>query len=234
MSHKTYVCKICQASVTKPQSFAYKDGRACRTHPEAQQAHEQATVQQASIRDKAKRNRFSPFRQGGERAERPFEELIPGFRNPNQYCWHCLKDGIYEKEVYFRILVNMSKAKLEGLGPINPFDPESPHYKLTRKDLGQNLILKRFIVEKIPEWKLKQLVSNRDLVMVAQIAGLVVLCTDCSAEFGFDWYFDRPKVEDISIEDMLALGQVGEKIGDHFAMREILNRIFHKEPKETF
>jgi hypothetical protein len=229
MKNKTFKCVICEKEVTKPQSYSYKDGRACRVHPEVLKAHEQAAqMQKANLDSHIRKERpLSP----GIRSmyAQPIEDLS-GYRNPHTYCWHCSKDGIFEREVYLRLLVNMSKTKLNGLGPINPFDPNSPPFKLTREDMGDKLILKQFpLAQELPEWKIKQLVSY-NLLQVAQLLRVIVLCDSCAVKYGFDWQYDRIHLENLKLTDLFHLGVAVEQVADDIAMKEILNKIFHSEP----
>ena len=72
--------------------------------------------------------------------------------------------------------------------------------------------------------------------MAAQMLRLVVLCEVCTKEFEFDWSYDKPKIEDLSLDKLAAFGVIGEKIGDDIASgeiaNEVLNRIFHEGPKQ--
>ena len=42
MPPKTFKCAICGEEITKPKSYAYKNGRACRTHEGVQEYHDKS------------------------------------------------------------------------------------------------------------------------------------------------------------------------------------------------
>jgi len=229
MTIKTFKCVVCAAEVTKPKSYAFQGGRACRTHEEACSAHQAA---EKAIKDKLQAHKVSKI---GSEVEKDFVSSgknparLYGIRDPNTYCWRCSKEGIYETQVFTRFLVNMSKAKLKGLGESNPFSEDSPHYQLTRQELGERVVLKRFpLPERYPIWKIKQLTqANPDILWVSQTAKMVVLCYTCAHDFGFDWNFDRVDLSKISLKSLALLGDSAKEAANEVAMKEILTGIFY-------
>ncbi len=228
MAFQTFTCVICKDQTTKPKSFAYQGGRACRTHPEAQLGHVQAVEKEKQQKDYAASKPKKKFGYASDYDLRAF-----GYRDPNTFCWHCNKEGVYEHVMLYRCLVNMSKAKLNGMGTVNPFDANSPHYELTRKELNGRELLKRFPINQsfFPDWKLFQLVKNRDLAVAGKMAGVVIICQPCAVEFNFAWDFDKPSFENVKMSDLAFLGFVVEHATDEIAMGEILDRIFKEGPR---
>lgn len=94
-----HVCKICGAQVSKRQSLAYGDGRACRSHSEAQQetAAKLESERAQQRQQEEKRNRRHQPRE-------PLSPMIPR-------CWKCHTTGISQKEFYFRMLIEMEKTQ---------------------------------------------------------------------------------------------------------------------------
>lgn len=232
MSIKTFTCKVpgCGKEVTKPKSFAYQSGRACKEHPEAIAANE------------ASQNKVTSNLAAHKHAPRPWEKgyksetdgvdamnsMFENTRNPHTYCWHCNKNGVYNHIIAQRMLVNISKAEMMGLGKSNPFDPESPHYELIRKELGEVVPLKQFpIAKEYPDWKLKQLVSSR-MDIPARMIGSAILCNDCAKEFKFDWNFDLPKFDALTPDAMAFLGFAAKEFGKEVASEELAAEMIQK------
>ena len=238
MAAKTFQCVICQAEVSKPQSYAYKDGRACRHHPEVQEAH--------SVNEQAKK---ADLEQSKHRAERPswnFNKNQPemtrdemfssmGFKDPNKHCWCCHKDGIYEHIIMERYLINMSKAELRSSEPIPAFDvkdgvfgPNQQVRDMVRKELGEDKVpLRRIEVNATyPDWKLKQVINRKnqqDKVQLVRMTGIIVLCKDCAKEYEFPWLYASQEASKEKLEHMMLVGHLIKPAIDSVAAGEIAN-----------
>ena len=216
MAAKTFKCVICDTEVSKPQSYAYNGGRACRTHPEVQAAHE-AAEQAKSANIQQHKDQPSHRRGYSHSFDNP-----ANFRDPHSHCWCCGKDSVYAHVFAQRALINMSKSKLSG-EEVNPFDANSPHHVALRKEFGGKVITKQFPATMFKEWQLKQLFAkDHDKVMVAQMSGIAVICIDCAKEYGIDWNYNMPK--DLSGEGfrtMMALGALIEPEVDMMASEEL-------------
>lgn len=237
MAAKTFQCVICQAEVSKPQSYAYKEGRACRHHPEVQEAH--VSNEQAKKVD---------LEQSKHRAERPawnFNKSQPemtrdemftamGLKDPNKHCWCCHKDGVYEHIIMERYLINMSKVELQSSEPIPAFEikdgnfiPNQQVQEMVRKELGEDkATLRRLDVESdYPDWKLKQVLNKKnqqDKMQLVRMTGIVVLCKDCAKEYHFSWPYAHEMVkEKPDLEHMMLVGHLIKPAFDNIAAGEI-------------
>lgn len=236
MAAKTFQCVICQAEVSKPQSYAYKDGRACRHHPEVQEAH--------GVSEQAKK---ADLEQSKHRAERPSwnfnknqsemtrDEMFTamGVKDPNKHCWCCHKDGIYEHIIMERYLINMSKAELRSSEPVPVFDvkdgvfgPNEQVRDMVRKELGEDKVpLRRIEVNATyPDWKLKQVINRKnqqDKVQLVRMTGMVVLCKDCAKEYEFPWLYASQEASKEKLEHMMLVGHLIKPAIDSVAAGEI-------------
>ena len=212
MTIKTFKCVICEAEVSKPQSYLYLNGRACRHHPEVQEAHEVSENSKVANLEKHKLHIE-------ERQEFGFSEI----KNPNGYCWCCKKDGLYAHLVYERLAINLAKSRLEGTQE-NVFDPEATFLKKTRDEVG-TIVLKRFPIPlDYPEWKLKQLFKGDPTeIQISRLSEVAVICYECANEFGFDWNYNKPKFEDAKkqFETMVVVGSIMKPMVDAIAAGEI-------------
>lgn len=236
MPAKTFQCVICQAEVSKPQSYAYKNGRACRHHPEVQESHNAS--EQAKKED---------LEQSKRRAERPvwnFNKNQPsmtgdemftamGIKDPNKHCWCCHKDGVYEHLIYERFLINFSKAELKSSDPVATFEVKDGVFGLNqqiieavKKELGEdNVILRRIEVSsEYPDWKLKQVLNKKnqqDKIHLVHMTGLIVLCVDCAKEYQFPWIYVSQGASKEKLEHMMFFGHLIKPTIDSLAAGEL-------------
>lgn len=245
MAIKTFKCIICSAEVTKPQSYAYKDGRACRHHPEVQQNHEAQEQAKKDDLEQAKHRAENPgWRwKNHQESKDPYEELKAfGIKNPNEHCWCCQADGAYEHLFYERFLINLSKLELRSDEPISIFSftddsigPNKEVQKFMKEEFGDKIPLRRIeVLPDYPDWKLNQVLSNnknkQDKVQLVRMTGLIVLCKKCANEYQFAW----PEAKDRKIDlDHLALvGHLVKPVVDTIAAKEIaseeINNIMNK------
>jgi hypothetical protein len=229
MAIKTFKCVICEADVTKPQSYAFKDGRACRHHPEVQQNHEsQEQAKKADLeKHKEKPRGFFHERSSGD----PYEALKAfGIKNPNEHCWCCHKDGVYEHILYERYLINMSKLELRSEDPVSIFEvtegsigPNKKLQEMLKEEFGEVVPLRRIeVAPEFPNWKLNQVIKSskrNDKQQLVRMTGMIVLCKDCATKFEFPWLYARDK--GISIENMLLVGSLVKPVFDSVAAGEI-------------
>lgn len=205
---KTFSCVICAATVTKPKSYAYKAGRACRSHQDAQTAHDVAETAKAEALKTAQ----TPKRMQN------FNPL--DIRHPDYYCWCCKKDGTPQHEVYQRLLINIAKAELQG-HKFNPFDPNTPAYVMTRDELG--VLIQRFAVDaSYPDWKRKQILKGAgDKILLTRMSECIVLCTECASTYEFG-----PNPTNLTEENYVRLKAAG-----FFAQPIFDETSDHSEPK---
>ena len=210
MAIKTFKCTISSEDVTKPQSYAYKEGRACRSHPEVLKVHEAAEQAKATdLKQHQHKERTDSF---------DSVMLYLKVRNPHEYCWCCNKEGIYKHLLAERLLISMSKCKLEGK-EINVFDPNSPHYAMVREEMGDKVAIKQYsLPTMLPDWKLKQ-IFNGDMEKVAltKLTGIVVLCMDCAKKYEIE----EDKLFMPDPHTSLVIGSFITSVVDDIAVREI-------------
>ncbi|EKD89723.1 MAG: hypothetical protein ACD_33C00002G0015 [uncultured bacterium] len=215
MAIKTFKCNICEAEVTKPKSYAYKDGRACRHHPEAIKAYED--------NEQLKQKDINSHKEHKSRncSDDHYNHIF-NIRNPHEYCWCCKKDGIYNHLLAERVLINMSKSALQG-NLVNPFNPDSQHYALTREDIGDKIAIKQFpVYTSYPDWKLKQMFNNDDnKIMLARSTGIINLCQNCATKYEFDWIFDKPNFESSDLKMLATIGAAIVPVLDNIAAAEL-------------
>lgn len=237
MAAKTFQCVICGAEVSKPQSYAYKDGRACRHHPEVQEAHntseeaKKANLEQSKYRAENPGHRWKHLHQPEMSSDEMFAAM--GTKDPNKHCWCCHKDGIYEHIIMERFLINMSKAELRSNEPVPVFDisdgkigPNQQVRDAVRKELGEDKVaLRRIEVSSdYPDWKLRQVLNQKgrqDKTQLVRMTGMIVLCKDCAKEYEFPWQYvsDMPKPP--SLENMMFIGSLIKPVVDTLAAGEI-------------
>ncbi len=225
MAAKTFTCVICQAEVSKPQSYAYKDGRACRHHPEVQEAHtssEQAkkdNLEQSKYRAENPGHRWKHLREPEMTRNEMFTAM--GLKDPNKHCWCCHKDGVYEHIVLERYLINFSKSELQKPETVPVFEviegqlvPNQEVRDKVRQDLGNyEVVLRRMDVPKdYPDWKLKQVLNQKgreDKMQLVRMTGIIVLCKDCANEYDFQWRYasDNIKTKE-QLEHMMLVGHL--------------------------
>lgn len=235
MAAKTFTCVICQAEVSKPQSYAYKNGRACRHHPEVQEAH--CASEQAKKDD---------LKQSKHRAENPGwrwkQDPLPateylhqfGFKDPNKHCWCCHKDGLYEHIIMERFLINMSKVELRSDKPIYAFEikdgnfiPNQQVREAVIAELGEQATLRRIEVPSdYPDWKLNQVLNKKDKEdkkQLVRMTGMIVLCKDCAKEYEFPWLYASQEASKEKLEHMMLVGHLIKPAIDSVAAGEIAN-----------
>ena len=235
MAAKTFQCVICQAEVSKPQSYAYKDGRACRHHPEVQEAH--------GVSEQAKKNDLEHSKQRAERPAWNFNKNQPsmnrdemftsmGFKDPNKYCWCCGKDGVYEHIIMERYLINMSKVELQSDKPIPAFDIKDGNLVSNQQvreavinELGEGASLRRIEVPSdYPDWKLSQVLNKKDKgdkKQLVRMTGIIVLCKDCAKEYDFPWLYVSQEASKEQLEHMMLVGHLIKPAIDSVAAGEI-------------
>lgn len=237
MAPKTFTCNICNAEVSKPKSFAHLDGRACKHHQEAQDAN--ASREQARANNlAAHKNKPRSWEKGfvEDPIDAPTQLSEFGIRDPNSYCWCCKKPGLYSHEFAKIALTAMGLARISGRGHEDVFSPDSMVSHIVTKVINQMglkeaFVFKRFPIERdYPEWKLKQLVKDHTLQSIAQATMLVVLCTDCSKEYEFNWFYDHPKVDPANLA---ALSAVAREVGNKWAVEAIVKDLLdHNQPEK--
>ena len=235
MAAKTFQCVICQAEVSKPQSYAYKDGRACRHHPEVQEVHVASEQVKKDELDQSKYRAENPhwkWKSHQQPALQSLEDM--GFKNPNKYCWCCNKDGIYEHIIMERFLINMSKVELRSDKPIPAFEIKDGNFVPNQQvreaviaELGEQATLRRIeVASDYPDWKLNQVINKKgkeDKKQLVRMTGMIVLCKDCAKEYDFPWLYSCQEASKEKLEHMMLVGHLIKPAIDSVAAGEIAN-----------
>jgi len=109
---KMFRCNICGKEVSRRKSVAYRGGRACRTHPEAEAAmHKRIAAEKKKRVDGSKKNHW--------RRDTPKVNLSKAS------CFCCGREGTPANVFFSRLAIAMQKAKMENK-PIHPFMPDYP------------------------------------------------------------------------------------------------------------
>ena len=232
MAIKTFKCEICGEEVTKPQSYAYGAGRACRKHEAAQIVHNKNEEAKKADLEEHKNKPRGFFARTGE--TKPPADLLAhyGMKNPNEHCWCCHKDGVYEHILMERYLINMSKLELKSDEPISIFEVEGdtigPNKKIQEAmlaEFGDKVSLRRIeVAHEYPDWKLKQVINqNRkdDKIQLVRMTGIIVLCKECATKYEFPWLYASDR--GVSLEQMGLIGHLVKPVIDSVAAGEIAN-----------
>lgn len=170
-----FKCTVCGSDVTRPKSFAFNGGRACRSHPEVSQAASQRQEEQAQ----------------------KLEQVVnpkPVAKEPSYFsycrCFSCKSSAIKKEDWSYAMLKSMAKAKVNGEPAENILDSSSPLHQRVRDEFGitesSNIkIVDRFDVSGFSQGKLTALARGcRDTRSVMSMMGQALLCEDCAASFG--------------------------------------------------
>jgi hypothetical protein len=160
----TVNCVVCKVEVSKRQSLAYQDGRACRTHPEVQ-----VELQRRLAEEEKKRMARIRVHQDQFRRDRPNYHVPQG-----PECWSCQKPGINAREHWLRMAIAVEKCRLKDKCVFDAnlsFEP-------VRQEYGE---VKRVLVL-IPVPAEHPLVKNHsDLEMMHSMTmGYLCLCQECA------------------------------------------------------
>ena len=159
---KTFNCEICGKEVSKRQSLAYKDGRACRHHEDVlAESQDRIEAERAKKLDEIRQEQ-----QKKERASRPYHNHVPS----GPECWSCHKSGIHKSEHWLRMAVAVEKCQLKGESLL---DGEA-----MRNAYGepQRVLVLMPVPENIP-----LLTKHDDIRMLWQMSAKhLLLCAECA------------------------------------------------------
>lgn len=112
MPPKTFKCVICGEEVTKPKSYAYKDGRACRIHDGVQEHHDKSEQERIakSTRKELKRKERTAHK-AHMWAPSPEDQIFMEEKLKNShYCHVCGKtDRLTPQEFMFEHMVDVKQ-----------------------------------------------------------------------------------------------------------------------------
>jgi len=109
MPGKMFTCSICSKEVSKRQSNSLPNGtRACSTHPEAQNAAEEARRKVNNHLLTAEQRRKEEWnKKFNHTQDMPVSPLIP-------QCFCCNRQGLHQQDFAYRVLIAQQKMELEG------------------------------------------------------------------------------------------------------------------------
>ena len=197
MPPPTVTCKICGETVSKRQSYAYENGRACRVHEgvtEAKDARLEQEKKAAKAHEVAQRNMRR--REHG----RDTEWL-------DSHCWVCEEEGVNEREFWTRMLVGSEKQQLSG-EKANPLD-----FGATAKAGG----LDGARILKLLPMKGRITIKDGDSRILAQLLGKVKICGECARSHYSDDELAGPQ---LSLEALSMMGAAYEVSGMRDAVKE--------------
>jgi len=190
MPPKTYICKICGEEVSKRQSYTYKDGRACKTHPQALDSNENREEQETTrIKEEQKKTK--------KKETQPFSSIGPK-------CWLCRCDGVRYQDVLLQMTISLEKVamKAKAIGEKINFLQMMDR---ARADAVQgNTVL---VTYKVPGNKVKEISKElgNGLGFFVRDLRVALFCHKCAKKFGLR--METPKV---NIDQMKNWAIVGE------------------------
>ena len=164
-------CVICGSKVSKRQSYAHGNGRACRAHQEAQQSKE---TRERLIADRLKADQ--------ERTQRRNDRYaVPTQVGP--HCWLCRKPGILERDAYALLLVGMAKAELKAKDSGTPMNfLQMMEQASVEAGVAGQTILTQFALTQLTNKQKDTIFKSRmdfDTKMLIDMAGALICCPDC-------------------------------------------------------
>ena len=202
-----FKCTVCGEDVTRPKSFSFNGGRACRKHQEVQDSAQERQKEQAKKLDKALALQSQP--------KIPAWQKTPALALKCR-CFSCKSTAVKKEEWADAMLVSMAKAKKNAEPSESLWDPNSPLHSRVREQLGINLgetplIVDRYDVSTFSDAKLMAL-ARGDLAIrdVMRFTKLALLCSNCAANFGL--VQEKP-----SLEALMTLAPVAQLLIDDLA-----------------
>lgn len=225
MPAKTFICAICQESVSKRKSYLYNKStgeRACRKHEETKQKKEQFAAEDIKQKEQEELNRQRRFkeRQAHQIGTPEFDQRIKEIK---QCCWKCLRQGLHHREFWMRQLIAMKKVEIKEERPVLPipigeagvsdFNKVMKAMKSPKKD-GEHLLY-------LGQWRVpndkKQYTMDRIRSRFkdgVNFLGIVQLCPECGDKLGYSIEDFYPKAEDMDLKKMIAIGDIAHQILD--------------------
>lgn len=192
MAAPTVTCSICGQTVNKRQTIAVGDNkRACRTHSEAASAAQ--TVQEQRKAEEEKGRTRKPFRIAKEEQQL---DLSPK-------CWNCNKKGMRHPDFVYEMMLLRAKheAVYQETVPLLAFNEEQAEKvrNALKPLIGVECL---WYVKYIPE---KHVFLKPELQMLANLAGVFLLCQKCCNAFKVERY-NAAEEHNLSLEQLLTIG----------------------------
>jgi len=175
----TVNCVVCKAEVSKRQSLAYKDGRACRTHPEVQVEAQKRLAEEEN-------KRLAKVQAERQRHVKMYGSPVP--LGPE--CWSCRKSGIYSREHWLRMMVANEKCALKKKNVLDPV--------ALREEYGElKLVL---VLTPVPA-KHPLVCNHPELAMMHSMSvGHLCICQECAKRNGLVKEWEKALSPEISPE----------------------------------
>jgi hypothetical protein len=175
MPPPTVTCQICGQTVSKRQSFAYKEGRACKIHEEAQlkaEKREEKAKVEAEIKIKIEAQKCLRKEPGH------FLKELEEFREwCDSHCWGCGKEGFGRQQYYGRVLIAMEKLSQQGETVVPGLCGDQQKLREAMNLNGMALAVFPMIHD-----DRKYRCFRQDVWDVARLLGEMVLCKECAGK----------------------------------------------------
>lgn len=179
---KTFKCVICGGEVSKRQSSAFNDGRACKKH------------QETKDRLIFQRNKES-HRIAAEQEKTKKKKATPVHSKPGMIkCWSCKEWGISFRTAMLNMLVSTEKVQMrhDAIGsPVNFLDMMNE----AQKDARSKITTRVIAAYPVPEEKIEEVMLSVDFILrsIIRQEKLVSFCHVCAAKCGLT--MTLPKVD---------------------------------------
>lgn len=201
MAGKEYTCVICGETVSKRKSTAYKDGRACKTHTEAQEALNASQAKETkrmrkmtyetACKEEIREKRILRKSKQRQKQRERMGTFIDGHR-----CWCCAQLGITLQEAMTMTMLGSKVASMKGehASLLNP--RENLEYVGISKDIT--------VIG--PHHCNKDYKLHRDIRFYVKGMKIFNLCHDCAKKLNAEPV--RPKTENLTMEKMALMASV--------------------------
>lgn len=184
-----FKCVVCSEQVSRPKSFAYQGGRACRSHEEVAQSAESRFKSEEHLRTTPAAPKKNMFQE-----RQPLSVI-------GMKCF-CCKDSVVRRDIFsMGMLKAIAKARSKGENENWLTDSTSPVKSYLREELGLSEAVQKiadvYDVSSFSEKKIVALTkANRDTLQVVRFTSTALLCEPCAKNFGLQRQV--PSVEQLS------------------------------------
>jgi len=218
MPVKMFTCEVCGEQVSKRKSYAHGEGRACKTHEEAQESHKKSE-EQRELNLKKRTGRSKGDRPNSSNTPKPLMKPM---------CWTCGSNAIPLSEWARYQLVAMEKVNLQHKN-INAMEMLRLQNEEARKMLPEDVSVVVNIIH-IKEDKQLEKVLNRTRKRFRDAVKLgrgTCICSGCAKSIGIKWQDER--LTEKAMENSAMLGAVYELSGMKEANAKIAEEMIAKE-----
>ena len=216
-----FVCVICGKPVSKRQSYAYQNGRACKIHQETQQANQQKIEEKKQHDLKIHQEK----QQAEERRKKKLESYLRPVRSIQNMCWKCKNEGITLQQYFMQMLVGLEREHLKG--EFNLFTNPKRTAQLAGIDEHTRILMFHPLTSSckldFETYQFTKLTNNE-----------VQLCQFCATECGYDLEKRHKelteKSEHLTMEQLLKISAVYESSSIHEEIKQVAGTMELLEP----